>query len=195
MKDFAEKTRKIFREAADNFNLISKDESLVKSVARAAELIVSSLHSGRKVITAGNGGSAADAQHMVAELVGRFSGERRPLKAVALTVNTSTITALANDYDFEQVFARQIDAIGEGGDVFIGITTSGMSKNIISALKKAKEKGLATIGLLGRDGGEAKKLCDIPIVVPNNSTPRIQEAHIMIIHALCELIDESFKEE
>jgi len=195
MKDFGEKTRKILREAADNFNLISKDESLVKSVARAAELIISSLRLGRKVITAGNGGSAADAQHMVAELVGRFSGERRPLKAVALTVNTSTITALANDYDFEQVFARQIDAIGEGGDVFIGITTSGMSKNIISALKKAKEKGLATIGLLGRDGGEAKKLCDIPIVVPNNSTPRIQEAHIMIIHALCELIDESFKEE
>ena len=195
MKDFGEKTRKILREAADNFNLISKDESLAKSVARAAELIISSLRLGRKVITAGNGGSAADAQHMVAELVGRFSGERRPLKAVALTVNTSTITALANDYDFEQVFARQIDAIGEGGDVFIGITTSGMSKNIISALKKAKEKGLATIGLLGRDGGEAKKLCDIPIVVPNNSTPRIQEAHIMIIHALCELIDESFKEE
>ena len=195
MKDFGEKTRKILREAADNFNLISKDESLVKSVARAAELIISSLRLGRKVITAGNGGSAADAQHMVAELVGRFSGERRPLKAVALTVNTSTITALANDYDFEQVFARQVDAIGEGGDIFIGITTSGMSKNIISALKKAKEKGLETIGLLGRDGGEAKKLCDIPIVVPNNSTPRIQEAHIMIIHALCELIDENFKEE
>lgn len=195
MKDFGEKTRKILREAAENFSLISKDESLAKSVARAAELIISSLRSGRKVITAGNGGSAADAQHMVAELVGRFSGERKPLKAVALTVNTSTITALANDYDFEQVFARQIDAIGEGGDVFIGITTSGMSKNIISALKKAKEKGLVTIGLLGRDGGEAKELCDIPIVVPNNSTPRIQEAHIMIIHALCELIDENFREE
>ena len=195
MKDFGEKTRKILREAAENFSLISKDESLAKSVARAAELIISSLRSGRKVITAGNGGSAADAQHMVAELVGRFSGERKPLKAVALTVNTSTITALANDYDFEQVFARQIDAIGEGGDVFIGITTSGMSKNIISALKKAKEKGLVTIGLLGRDGGEAKGLCDIPIVVPNNSTPRIQEAHIMIIHALCELIDENFREE
>jgi len=195
MKDFGEKTRKILREAAENFSLISKDESLAKSVARAAELIISSLRSGRKVITAGNGGSAADAQHMVAELVGRFSGERKPLKAVALTVNTSTITALANDYDFEQVFARQIDAIGERGDVFIGITTSGMSKNIISALKKAKEKGLVTIGLLGRDGGEAKGLCDIPIVVPNNSTPRIQEAHIMIIHALCELIDENFREE
>jgi len=161
-----------------------------EKIESAAKAILKSLASGGKVLIFGNGGSAADSQHFAAELVGRFKKERAPLAAIALTVNTSALTAIANDYGYDVVFARQIEALGKKGDIAIGLSTSGNSKNVIEALRKARKLGMATIGLLGRDGGKIKNECDIAIVVPSNDTPRTQEAHITIIHILCEIIDE-----
>jgi len=160
-----------------------------KNIESAAKAILSSLTNGGKVLVFGNGGSAADSQHFAAELVGRFKKERAPLAAIALTVNTSTLTAIANDYGYDVVFARQVEALGKKGDIAIGLSTSGNSKNVIEAFRKARDLGMATVGLLGRDGGKIKDECDIAIIVPSDDTPRIQEAHITIIHILCELID------
>jgi D-sedoheptulose 7-phosphate isomerase len=145
---------------------------------------------GRKLLLCGNGGSAADCQHIAAEFVGRFKLERRALPAIALTTDTSILTAVSNDYSFDRVFERQVEALGEEGDVLIGISTSGNSKNVINAVLKAKEMGILTVGFLGRDGGKLAGLVDYPFVVKNFSTPRIQEVHITLGHVLCDFVEK-----
>lgn len=147
---------------------------------------------GGKLLIFGNGGSAADAQHLAAELVNRFKKERHPLPAIALTTDTSIITAISNDYDFSEIFVKQIQALGKGGDLALGISTSGKSLNVIKALKVAKEVGLYTVGLSGGDGGELKKYCDYLIIVPSYSTPRIQEGHLLFLHIFSELLEEIY---
>ncbi|MBN1353916.1 MAG: D-sedoheptulose 7-phosphate isomerase [Candidatus Omnitrophica bacterium] len=162
---------------------------MLAAIEKAASIAIGAIKKGGKLIVFGNGGSAADSQHMAAELVGRFKKERKALPAIALTTNSSILTALANDYDYGLTFARQVEALGKAGDVAIGISTSGKAANVIDAIAKAKKLGLTTIGLTGKDGGHLKDLADLPIVVESDDTPRIQEAHILIIHVLCELIE------
>jgi len=161
----------------------------LESVARAAESIRSAMAAGRKVLAFGNGGSAGDAQHLVAELVGRFEVERQGLPAIALSSDSSVLTAVANDYGYEHVFRRQIDALGFPGDVAFGISTSGQSKNVELALDTAKARGLVTIAMTGRSGGAMGRNADIHINVPESSTARIQEVHRTILHAMCLLIE------
>ena len=160
-------------------------------VVRAAEVMTTALAAGGKVLVFGNGGSAADAQHFVAELVGRFQRDRGGLAAVALTADSSTITSVANDYGFDRVFARQVEALGRPGDVAIGISTSGTSANILTALAAAKTGGLKTIALTGRDGGAVGAATDVHINVPDASTARVQEVHRTLIHALCEIVESA----
>ncbi len=159
-------------------------------VDRAAQAIIETLQKGGKVLICGNGGSAADAQHLAAELVGRFETERQALAAVALTTDSSIMTAVANDYDFSGVFARQVEALGKPEDVLLGISTSGRSQNVAEAFKKAADKGMATIGLLGADGGFLKALCRTAVVVPARRTARIQEAHVFILHVWAAAVEE-----
>ena len=155
----------------------------------AASVLAWALKTGKKVLFCGNGGSAADAQHLAAEFVGRYLLEREGLPAIALTTDTSILTAVANDYDFANVFARQVQALGNNGDVLIGISTSGNSPNVLRALEVAKSKGLATIGFTGQGGGKMSELCDICLSVDNPVTARAQEMHILMGHILCELLD------
>jgi D-sedoheptulose 7-phosphate isomerase len=155
----------------------------------AAAAMREAVLSGRKILVFGNGGSASDAQHFAAELVGRFQRERRALPALALTTDTSVITALANDYSFDDVFTRQIEAFGERGDVAFGITTSGESVNVIAALRAAREAGLTTIAMTGRGGGEAGRAAEIHVNVPDESTARVQEVHRTLMHVICELVE------
>jgi D-sedoheptulose 7-phosphate isomerase len=161
-------------------------------IYQAARLIVSCLKKGGKVIIFGNGGSAADSQHIAAELVGRFKKERRPLPAIALTTNTSILTAIANDYSYETVFQKQIEALGNKKDVAIGISTSGKAKNVINGIITAKRMEMKTISLTGKKGIDFAKMTDVSIIVPSEDTARIQEAHITVGHILCELIEEVF---
>lgn len=163
----------------------------IENIERAALAIIDSLKKGGKLFVFGNGGSAADSQHIAAELVGRFKMERRPLPAIALTTDTSALTSIANDYGYEFVFSRQIEALASKGDVALGISTSGNSKNIIEAFKKAGSLGLKVIALSGGDGGKMKDVADISIVVASRDTPRIQESHAMIGHILCGLIEDN----
>ena len=160
----------------------------------AANLCIDCLHNGGKILIFGNGGSAADAQHIAAEMVGRYKVERKGLPAIALTTDTSALTSIGNDYGYSHVFDRQVEALANEGDVVIGISTGGSSGNVISALKLAKDIGCKTIGFSGRDGGEMNTLCDINLVVPAEDTPRIQEMHIVIGHTICHLIDQAFKD-
>ncbi|WP_440650513.1 D-sedoheptulose-7-phosphate isomerase [Candidatus Pelagibacter sp. HIMB1495] len=160
-----------------------------KKIEEASNLIKKSLTTGGTIYWCGNGGSAADSQHIAAEFVGRFKKDRKPLKSLALTTDTSVLTCVANDYSYEEIFSRQIKAFGKKGDVLVAITTSGKSKNILKALSQAKKMKLKTIGLLGKDGGNCKNNCDISIIVPSKVTARIQEAHILIEHLLCELVE------
>ena len=162
-----------------------------KQIVEAAVLLEKCLSSGGKVLFCGNGGSAADAQHLAAEFVGRFVRERCGLPAIALTTDSSILTSIGNDYGFERVVSRQVEALGCPNDVAVGITTSGNSPNITAAMKEAAKRGLKTIGLTGRDGGELKKCVTLPIIVPSSNTARIQECHITIGHLLCELVEES----
>lgn len=164
-------------------------ECCVDSIFNAAELIVSALKNKGKVILFGNGGSAADSQHIAAEFMGRFKLDRPSLAAVALSTNNSSLTAISNDYGFNEVFVRQIEGIGREGDVAIGISTSGNSPNVIFAVNKAKQMKIKTIGLTGGSGGELSKIVDVAIVAPSVNTPRIQEAHITIGHIICELVE------
>lgn len=164
-------------------------QSQVSSIAEVAEALVAAYRQGGKAFFFGNGGSAADAQHLAAELVGRFAGERRPLPALALTVNTSSLTAIGNDYGFEEVFARQIRALGSPGDIAIGLSTSGRSPNVIRGVEAARERGLVTVGLTGEGGGILKEKVDYCLCVPSSLTPRIQECHILIGHVLCEIVE------
>ena len=164
-------------------------EALNEPIEQAGALIANALGAGRKLLLCGNGGSAADSQHIAAELTGRFIQDRRPLAALALTTDTSALTCIANDYSFEDVFARQVAGLGAPGDCLIGISTSGQSRNVIKAVEVARGVGMPVIGLLGRDGGALRTLCDVAIVVPSPTTARIQEAHILIGHTLCGLIE------
>jgi D-sedoheptulose 7-phosphate isomerase len=172
-------------------DLLGGDEKLIETIGDFADTVVESYRNGGKLLLCGNGGSAADAQHIAAELVARFQKERKALDAEALTVNTSTLTAIGNDYSFEQIFSRQVEAKGREGDVLVGISTSGNSKNVISAIVKGNELGMVTVGLTGgKDGvkiAEVSKLC---IAVPSTDTPRIQEMHILIGHMVCGYIED-----
>jgi D-sedoheptulose 7-phosphate isomerase len=159
-------------------------------VSRAAGVCTQTLQSGGKIMFCGNGGSAADSQHLAAELTGRFIKDRKPLAALALSTDTSALTCIGNDYSFNEVFARQVQGLGRAGDVLVGISTSGNSRNVIRAVEEAKALGMSVIGLLGRDGGALCELCDVAIVVPSSVTARIQESHILIGHTLCGLIEQ-----
>ena len=167
--------------------------SSLPAIARAADAIGQSLRAGGKVLAFGNGGSASDAQHVVAELVGRFEGERRSLAAIALTADSNVVTAISNDYGYDRVFVRQIEGLGQKGDVAFGISTSGRSSNVVSALAAAKARGLITIALTGRDGGPMGADSDIHLHVAEDATPRVQEVHRTILHAMCSLIDRELR--
>ena len=167
-------------------------KSAEKTIETAANLCIESLKKGNKILLFGNGGSAADAQHIAAELVGRYKTERKGLSAIALTTDTSAITSIANDYGYLHVFDRQVEALANEGDVVIGISTGGSSANVISALKLANDLGCKTIGFSGRDGGEFNTLCDVNLIAIAEDTPRIQEMHILIGHTICHLIDQAF---
>lgn len=189
MKDIIEESIKDSIRAHEG---LLKDETA--NIEKAARIIIKSLRLGGKVLIFGNGGSAADSQHMAAELVGRFKKERRGLAAIALTTNTSILTSVGNDYGYDVVFSRQVAALGKKGDVAIGISTSGNSVNVLNAINEARSLEMSTISLAGCDGGKLSKACDISIIVRTKDTPRVQESHITIIHILCDLIEnELFK--
>ena len=181
-----ERISQIFSEMSANFARLPQ---MGPQVVSAAELISTRLRAGGKVFFCGNGGSAADAQHLAAELVGRFLLEREPLSAWALTVNTSALTAIGNDYSYDDVFSRQLRGLGRPGDVLVGISTSGNSRNIIRAIEAAREMDIVVIGMTGETGGDMAALCDVSLKVPSASTPRIQEMHIAIGHLICELVE------
>ena len=164
-------------------------ETMTEKLEIASKLAIETLKNGNKILLCGNGGSAADAQHIAAELTGRYKTERKGLPGIALTTDTSALTAIGNDYGYDRVFDRQVEALANKGDLLIGISTSGNSTNVINALKVAREMGCKTLGLTGRDGGAMNELCDINLVVPSNDTPRIQEMHILFEHTICQIID------
>lgn len=164
-------------------------ENCVEIIKEIAGEIISAYKKGNKLILLGNGGSAADAQHIASELVGKFYLNRKSLEAIALIVNASILTAVGNDYSFDKIFVRQLESIGKKGDIVIGITTSGNSKNVIEALKLAKNQGLITMAFTGVRGGKVKAITKYCLCVPSNDTPRIQEAHIMIAHIICEIVE------
>lgn len=163
---------------------------LGESIEKVANVIIHCLKNDGTIFWCGNGGSASDSQHLAAELVGRFVEDRRPLKSIALTADSAVMTCIVNDYGYEHIFSRQIEALGCERDILVGISTSGNSKNVLNALEVSKKKGIITIGLLGKGGGEAASLADQSIIVPSNSTARVQEIHIFIGHILCDLIEE-----
>ena len=169
---------------------IYENEALLDILVDVSKRCVDVYKKGKKTILAGNGGSAADAQHIAAELVGRYGFDRPSLPSLALTTDTSNLTAIGNDYGYDKVFSRQLEGMGQEGDLFIGISTSGNSVNILNAFESAKEKGITTVALTGRDGGKMAKMADIAIVVPSNDTPRIQESHILIGHIICDIIEK-----
>ena len=178
--------RDAFQASSENFVKLT---AMTGEIARTAEQITERVRAGGKVIFCGNGGSAADAQHLAAELMGRFMIDRAPLAAMALSVNTSTITAIGNDFGYDEVFERQLRGIGRPGDVLVGISTSGNSNNVVMAIEAAKKIGILTVALTGEGGGKMAEICDISHRVPSRSTPRIQEMHIAVGHCLCEWIE------
>ena len=180
---------RINRILTDHTDLVKKARSKTDALIEAAEMIAQAFSMGGKLLLFGNGGSAADAQHIAAEFVNRFVIERPPLPALALTADTSILTSIANDYDFKDVFAKQIKALGQSGDVAWGISTSGNSPNVLQGLKTARDRQLKTIVLTGFDGGEAGKIADLPLIVDSAQTPRIQEIHIIWEHIVCDLVD------
>lgn len=169
-----------------------KASTLSPILLDGAKIIIKALRDNKKILICGNGGSAADSQHFAAELTGRYKRERKGLCAIALSTDTSALTAIGNDYGYEYVFSRQVEALATKGDVVIGISTSGNSKNIINAIEMANKIGCTTISLSGKDGGIIKNLCDYSLIAPSDDTPRIQEIHILCIHILCELIERDF---
>jgi len=183
--------RKQIEESLKVKTLLLDDELFHKLIEESALRCCEALKNDKKIIFAGNGGSAADAQHLAGELVNRFGFERPGLSAIAITTDTSVITSIANDYGFERLFARQIQAIGKKGDILVAISTSGNSANIIEGIKEAKKIGITTIGLTGRSGGKISELCDLCFRIPSDETPRIQEAHILIGHIICSIIEKS----
>jgi D-sedoheptulose 7-phosphate isomerase len=179
---------RILGESIDLLTTVRRGD--IQPLTRAVDAIAEAFGNGQALLVFGNGGSAADAQHFVTEFVGRYQRDRRPVPALALTADTSLLTAVANDYGFDRVFARQIEAFGAPGDIAFGITTSGTSANVVEGLKAAAERGMTTIALTGRDGGEAGQLADIHVNVPHAATARVQEAHITLLHVICELVEE-----
>jgi D-sedoheptulose 7-phosphate isomerase len=178
------------RETADNLRAMAGDSTLHAAMARVATVCIEALQRGNKILFAGNGGSAADAQHLAGELVSRFHYDRPGLPAFSLSTDTSVLTAIGNDYGYERLFARQLEAVGNAGDVLFAISTSGRSPNILNALLVARKKGIVTVGLTGRSGGQMPGHCDHCLHVPSDATPRIQEGHISIGHTICYLIEQ-----
>jgi len=185
-----ERVKNLLNISADLKKIVA--ETLSSEILDAAQKIQGRLEAGGKLLLMGNGGSAGDAQHIAAELVGRFKKERKAIPALALTVDTSSLTALGNDYGFNTIFERQVEALANKNDTVIGISTSGNSENVVRAVNKANSIGAFTIGLLGNDGGKLKDAVNLPIIIPSNDTARIQEVHITIGHIICEIIEEDF---
>ena len=187
MKNYIkDQVKKSYETKQDIYN----NEELLNKIEEVSKLCVELYKNSKKTILAGNGGSAADAQHIAAEMVGRYGFDRPSLPSLALTTDTSALTAIGNDYGYDKVFSRQLEGMGQDGDLFIGISTSGNSENILNAFKSAKDKNIITVALTGRDGGEMARFADFALVVPSNSTPRIQESHILIGHIICDIIEK-----
>lgn len=179
---------KLFLQVAANMTAVA-DSPYIAAIERAADMIHEAFASGHKLLVFGNGGSSADAQHLTAEFVGRFVAERRPLPAIALTTNQAILTAWSNDYSFDDVFARQVEALGVEGDVAFAISTSGNSPNVVNALRRARERRLRTIGVTGSGGGKLADLCDVLLAVPLTTAARVQEVHLVTYHAICAAIE------
>ena len=175
----------------DHLSLFNELKKNTDEIIKASELLIKTYQDKHKLLVCGNGGSAADAQHFAAEIIGRFEKERIALPAIALTTDTSALTALGNDYGYDFVFSRQVEGLGVEGDTLVAISTSGNSKNVIKAVESAKKKKINTIGLLGKNGGKLKDIVDVPVVIPHSNTARIQEAHIFIIHYWAAVIENS----
>jgi len=184
------KIDKIFDESIE---IISESKKLVPSIVESVNLIRESLINGGKIIAFGNGGSSSDAQHFVAEFIGRFEKERKSIPAISLTADSSIITAVGNDYGFERIFERQCEGLLNKNDIVIAISTSGNSQNVLNGVRIAKKMNIKTIGLIGKDGGALGKMVDVPIIIPSYSTPRIQEAHRIIYHIICEMIEKTIR--
>jgi D-sedoheptulose 7-phosphate isomerase len=174
----------------DHAILLNKMPLLFKDIDNISRILINCLKKKKTIFWCGNGGSASDSQHLAGELVGRFVGDRKPLKSIALNADSAVMTCIVNDYGYEHLFSRQIEGLGSNGDVLIGISTSGNSVNVLNALKSAKNIGINTIGLLGNGGGKAKKIVDNSIIIPSKTTARIQEMHILVGHILCDLIED-----
>jgi D-sedoheptulose 7-phosphate isomerase len=186
----------IFTESLDaHVKAVKLLPALSGRVAQACDAIIKAFINKNKVLLCGNGGSAADSQHIAAEFVGRFKLERRGLPAIALSTDTSILTAIGNDYSVDRIFSRQVEALAQPNDIIICFSTSGKSRNVLEAVKKAREFGCFSIGFLGGSGGALKDLVDIPLVVPTNDTPRIQECHILLGHIICEMVERAFAEQ
>ena len=180
----------IKRNIDEHKDVLAQLDSLEHQIATVASILIKALDNGHTIFWCGNGGSASDSQHLAGELIGRFKGDRRPLKSISLNSDSAVMTCIVNDYGYEYIFSRQIEALGSKGDVLIGISTSGQSENVNNALRMAKKNELHTVGFLGKKGGEALQIVSHPILVPSQTTARIQEMHITIGHILCELIEE-----
>jgi D-sedoheptulose 7-phosphate isomerase len=187
-----QKVKTIIQASIDTKEQVLADEHLLQTVCDAVKVIVAAFRNGNRVYFCGNGGSAADAQHLAAEFSGRFYTNRKALPAEALHCNTSYLTAVANDYSFDVIYSRLIEGIGEAGDILVGLSTSGNSANIVKAFETAKEKKMVTIGFTGMSGGQMKSVSDYLINIPSTDTPRIQESHIMIGHIICQLVEEKY---
>lgn len=177
-------------DSAATKQVILGNEALLDLLVDVASVCVDVYKNGKKILIAGNGGSAADAQHFAAELVGRYGFDRPSLPSIALTTDTSALTAIGNDYGYEYIFSRQLEGLGVEGDLFIGISTSGNSQNVINAFAAAKERGITTVALVGRDGGKMGQMADYAIIIPSDKTPRIQESHLLVEHIICDIIEQ-----
>ena len=182
--------KKCLSSSVENFTYVLNDTNIHTKIEKIIDLSVKAFRNDKKMLFCGNGGSASDAQHIAAELSGKFYVDRPPLNAEALHVNSSFITAVANDYGYDEIYSRMVQASGRAGDILVGISTSGNSTNVIKAIKKAKEIGIITIGFTGKKIGEMDSICDVIIKAPTNDTPRVQEIHILIGHIICEMIEE-----
>ena len=187
MKNYIQKQ---IADSAATKQAILENEALIDVIAKVAQACVEVYRNGKKTLLAGNGGSAADAQHIAAELVGRYGFDRPSIPSLALTTDSSNLTAIGNDYGYDKVFSRQLEGMAQEGDLFIGISTSGNSQNVINAFESAAARGVTTVAMVGRDGGKMAQMADYAIIVPSNATPRIQESHILIGHILCDIIEK-----
>ena len=184
------KIEKCMISAIENYTSVFQNDDLKANIQKIVTGSVNAFHSNKKMLFCGNGGSASDAQHIAAELSGKFYVDRPPLYAEALHVNSSFITAVANDYGYEATYARMVEAAGKSGDILVGISTSGNSPNVVKAIQKAKELGMITVGFTGKNGGAMRDICDIMICTPSDDTPRVQEVHILVGHIICQLIEQ-----